>query len=927
MAATIGALADAAERSPFAVDLVVVDDGSTDGSGEAAAGAAAGRLPCRVLSQPNRGRFRARRAGLEAADGELVLLLDARVRLHADALAFVAERVAAGRARLERARRRGREREPVRRVRQRPRRARLARLLPRPAHDELRPRGLRPLPEGDDVLPRAAGAAARGVRDVLDAVRRPAARERRHARAARPRRAASGSTSRPRSPARTRRAARCRRSCGTPLHRGVVFLDGHGRRESRFFPAVVAFYPVSAALAVAALRRPALVPVGALGVAAAAGAVAAAAGRPRFEALSFAALAPVYAVAHGAGMWKGAVLALRRAGLDDPRRLRDDRGADQARAGAPPAGGARAPLPARDDRAAGAADPDLPRRVRPAAARPLARDAAPAAATCGRTGTSPAGSARVLASFARRPASLRRALRDGPGRPLVLVHGDTMTTVLGAAMGRALRVPSAHIESGLRSFDLRHPFPEELNRRLTSRLASIHYAPGAVGGRQPAPPRRRRHRLEHDPRQPRARRGRAAAGAGARGRAVRRRLAPPLRAAQRPRAARRGRSRRCARPRRGRRSSSSTTPSRPPRSRASGSTASSTTGSCACRGCASSTSSGSSARASFVVTDSGGSQEECFYLDRPCLVHRVRTERQEGLGENVVLSGMRDEALRDVPRRPVALPAPLAAPGHVALGRDRRRPRAARDRRRLRRSGRAAVGRPRRATSQSKRRTYASAAARLARQAAGSSWARAIAAASASGSDGTSSAPASARELACVRRHVGEDDRQPGREVGLELPGIGVAGEARRVGEVRRRRERGVREQPLDVAVVGDEAVEADAVAERRRACRGAPSSSGPVPTTSSATSSRRATASTSVATPWRSTRCPRKTTRRRAWPSSATVGTRSSQAPIGTTSARRAARRRARGAGRGPRGPPRTARPARPRAGSRAGRAGRRGA
>ena len=60
----------------------------------------------------------------------------------------------------------------------------------------------------------------------------------------------------------------------------------------------------------------------------------------------------------------------------------------------------------------------------------------------------------------------------------------------------------------------------------------------------------------------------------------------------------------------------------------------------------------------FVVTDSGGSQEECFYLDRPCLVHRVRTERQEGLGENVVLSGMRDEALRDVPRRPVALPAP-----------------------------------------------------------------------------------------------------------------------------------------------------------------------------------------------------------------------------------------------------------------------------
>ena len=36
-------------------------------------------------------------------------------------------------------------------------------------------------------------------------------------------------------------------------------------------------------------------------------------------------------------------------------------------------------------------------------------------------------------------------------------------------------------------------------------------------------------------------------------------------------------------------------------------------------------------RSSFVVTDSGGSQEECYYLDIPCLVHRVRTERREGL--------------------------------------------------------------------------------------------------------------------------------------------------------------------------------------------------------------------------------------------------------------------------------------------------------
>jgi UDP-N-acetylglucosamine 2-epimerase (non-hydrolysing) len=52
-------------------------------------------------------------------------------------------------------------------------------------------------------------------------------------------------------------------------------------------------------------------------------------------------------------------------------------------------------------------------------------------------------------------------------------------------------------------------------------------------------------------------------------------------------------------------------------------------------------------RCAFVVTDSGGSQEECFYLDRPCLVHRMRTERREGLAENVVLSGLDTDVLRE----------------------------------------------------------------------------------------------------------------------------------------------------------------------------------------------------------------------------------------------------------------------------------------
>src|SRR5205085_6074229 len=57
-------------------------------------------------------------------------------------------------------------------------------------------------------------------------------------------------------------------------------------------------------------------------------------------------------------------------------------------------------------------------------------------------------------------------------------HGDTMTTVGGALIGRLLGAEVAHIESGLRSFDIFHPFPEELNRRITSRLATLLFAPG-----------------------------------------------------------------------------------------------------------------------------------------------------------------------------------------------------------------------------------------------------------------------------------------------------------------------------------------------------------------------------------------------------------------------------------------------------------------
>jgi UDP-N-acetylglucosamine 2-epimerase (non-hydrolysing) len=59
---------------------------------------------------------------------------------------------------------------------------------------------------------------------------------------------------------------------------------------------------------------------------------------------------------------------------------------------------------------------------------------------------------------------------------LVFVQGDTTTTFAGALAAFYARCPVAHVEAGLRTFDLAQPFPEELNRVLTGRLAAIHFA-------------------------------------------------------------------------------------------------------------------------------------------------------------------------------------------------------------------------------------------------------------------------------------------------------------------------------------------------------------------------------------------------------------------------------------------------------------------
>jgi UDP-N-acetylglucosamine 2-epimerase len=107
---------------------------------------------------------------------------------------------------------------------------------------------------------------------------------------------------------------------------------------------------------------------------------------------------------------------------------------------------------------------------------------------------------QVLSVFAIRPDRDLDVMRHGQGltwvttavldrmmaayadlRPdRVLVQGDTTTTFAASLAGFYAQVPVAHVEAGLRTSDIHSPWPEEVNRRLTTVIADLHFAPTAV---------------------------------------------------------------------------------------------------------------------------------------------------------------------------------------------------------------------------------------------------------------------------------------------------------------------------------------------------------------------------------------------------------------------------------------------------------------
>lgn len=70
-----------------------------------------------------------------------------------------------------------------------------------------------------------------------------------------------------------------------------------------------------------------------------------------------------------------------------------------------------------------------------------------------------------------------RGIIEKSAPDLVVVQGDTTTTFAAALASYYQHIPVAHVEAGLRTNNINHPWPEELNRSLTSRIATWHFSP------------------------------------------------------------------------------------------------------------------------------------------------------------------------------------------------------------------------------------------------------------------------------------------------------------------------------------------------------------------------------------------------------------------------------------------------------------------
>ncbi len=85
-------------------------------------------------------------------------------------------------------------------------------------------------------------------------------------------------------------------------------------------------------------------------------------------------------------------------------------------------------------------------------------------------------SAQTPSQVCARVLMLVDALLEQHQPDMILVQGDTSTTLGGALAGFYRGIPVGHVEAGLRSGNINNPYPEEMNRRLVSQVATLHFA-------------------------------------------------------------------------------------------------------------------------------------------------------------------------------------------------------------------------------------------------------------------------------------------------------------------------------------------------------------------------------------------------------------------------------------------------------------------
>ncbi len=87
---------------------------------------------------------------------------------------------------------------------------------------------------------------------------------------------------------------------------------------------------------------------------------------------------------------------------------------------------------------------------------------------------------QTLATITKNTVEALDRVLEAEKPDLVLVQGDTTTTFVGSLASFYRHIPVGHVEAGLRTHNKAQPFPEEINRRLTSCIADLHFAPTAT---------------------------------------------------------------------------------------------------------------------------------------------------------------------------------------------------------------------------------------------------------------------------------------------------------------------------------------------------------------------------------------------------------------------------------------------------------------